>query len=129
MRPPLVLLAIADEDARTIYSLYLAHAGLSVLAVDEAGEALVLAAARSPDVVVAAVALRGADGFALTERLRADPATRAIPVVLVATWDSLVDRLRAQEVGASAFRCVPFPPGVLLDDVRRLAAPGMAPLE
>jgi DNA-binding response OmpR family regulator len=127
MSGPIVLLAFGDDDCRTIYTLYLEHAGFRVLAAADGEQALALARAYPPDLVVAEIPLPGVDGCELAGRLRTHEPTRSTPVVLVDAWDSLADRLRAERSGANRVRSLPLHPSALLDEVRRFTSPAEAP--
>ena len=67
------------------------------------------------------VVVPGLDGFATLERLRAEPATADVPVVLVTARGQGVDRLRGETLGAEAYLTKPFEPAELVDVVGRLA--------
>jgi response regulator RpfG family c-di-GMP phosphodiesterase len=92
--------------------------------VDEAADAVAaqecIAAAR-PDAIVLDVAMPGLDGVALCALLKAAPATREIPVVLL-TGSDLATEATAQEAGAEALLLKPFSPLELLAVVERVAA-------
>ena len=92
--------------------------------VDEAADAVAaqerIAAAR-PDAIVLDVAMPGLDGVALCALLKAAPATREIPVVLL-TGSDLATEATAREAGAEALLLKPFSPLELLAVVERVAA-------
>jgi response regulator RpfG family c-di-GMP phosphodiesterase len=92
--------------------------------VDEAADAVAaqerIAAAR-PDAIVLDVGMPGLDGVALCALLKAAPATREIPIVLL-TGSDLATEATAQEAGAEALLLKPFSPLELLAVVERVAA-------
>ncbi len=59
------------------------------------------------DLVLLDVMMPGLDGFEVTRRVRTDPATRDLPVILVTALESREDRLKAVEAGASDFIAKP----------------------
>jgi DNA-binding response OmpR family regulator len=77
-----------------------------------------------PDVVTLDVVMPRLDGFATLARLRADPATADIPVVLVTGRAQAADRSRGDELGADDYLTKPFEPAELVAVVGRLAARG-----
>ena len=91
--------------------------------IDEAGtaaEATAAIAARAPDVVVLDIGLPGEDGISLCRRLKADPATSWIGIVLLTGADQRAEH-PAREAGADVFLRKPFSPLELLNIVEHLA--------
>jgi two-component system, cell cycle response regulator DivK len=121
--PPLALLVEDDQDTRDIYSRFLADQGFDVIMVDSARAAFDAAVAHQPRVIIADVRLPGsADGITLTMKLRLDPRTRAIPIIIV-TGDALrPSQDRALAAGCSLFLAKPCSPEVLATHARTLVA-------
>ena len=91
--------------------------------VDEAGnaaEAMQRVAARRPDVIVLDIALPDVDGITLCRRLRAQPATADVPIVLL-TGSSDASDEEGRAAGANAFVRKPFSPLELLETIEKLA--------
>ena len=82
--------------------------------------ALSLAAAELPDVILLDVMMPGMDGFTVCRKLKEDPATRHIPVVLVTALDGRADRIQGLEAGASDFLTKPIDDVMLFARVRSL---------
>ena len=77
---------------------------------------------RSPfDVILLDVMMPGMDGFEVCRRLKADPATAHVPVVLVTALDHPADRVRGLEAGADDFLTKPVDELALIARVRSLA--------
>jgi anti-sigma regulatory factor (Ser/Thr protein kinase) len=72
-----------------------------------------MARQRAYDVVLLDVMLPDVDGFEICRRLRGDPATRALPVVMVTALDGPPDRRRGYRVGANAYVTKPYAPETL----------------
>ncbi|WP_231839540.1 ATP-binding protein [Blastococcus saxobsidens] len=98
-------------------------------------EALAAVAERAPDLVLTDVMMPRIDGFELLRRLRADPATRGIPVIMLTARAGQEASVEGLEVGADDYLAKPFRSAELLARVRvvlerstgRAAAPTAAP--
>ena len=108
--PDVALLVVDDnEDSRYALTLQLSRAGYADIATAESGEqALELLRARQFDLVLLDVMMPGLDGFEVCERLRADEATRDIPVIFLTALDGTFDKVRAFSVGAVDYVTKPF---------------------
>ena len=80
---PCLLLVDDDEDTREMYAWSLGARGFEVLGAGTAAQALSLADAHQPQVIVTDFTLPGEDGFALATRVRASSALADTPLVLV----------------------------------------------
>ena len=78
--------------------------------------------APQPDLILLDVMMPGIDGFEVLRRLRSDPATADIPVVLLTALDSDEDEERGLALGAADYLTKPVRPGVLLARLARLLA-------
>jgi CheY-like chemotaxis protein len=102
----------------------------TVVAVPDGEAALAAARQRLPDLALAGVMMPRLDGFGLLERLRADPATSAVPVILLsarageeARVEGLAREIKMAHSGAAAVeRARDFQPQLILCD---LGMPGM----
>ena len=93
-------------------------------------EALALAEAESPDLILLDVMMPEMDGYETCRRLRANPRTRHVPVVMVTALTDVSDRVRGLEAGADDFLSKPLNDIALFARVRslvRLAGDGEAP--
>jgi two-component system cell cycle response regulator len=91
-----------------------------VLSCHDGLTALKLASDEKPDIILLDVMMPGMDGFETCKRLKADPETRHIPVVLVTALDGREDRIRGLEAGADDFLTKPLDDLVLFARVRSL---------
>ena len=75
----------------------------------------------APDIVLLDPELPGQyDGFDVCQRLRSDPGTRTVPVVIISAMDDDESRARATAAGATAYYTKPFSPIALLKEIDRL---------
>jgi two-component system cell cycle response regulator len=91
-----------------------------VLTAYDGPTALAMAASEQPDIVLLDVMMPGMDGFSVCRRLKDDPATRHIPVVLVTALDGRADRVAGLEAGADDFLTKPIDDVMLFARVRSL---------
>ena len=91
-----------------------------VLTASDGPTALAIAAAEKPDIVLLDVMMPGMDGFQVCRRLKDDPETRHIPVVLVTALDGRADRISGLEAGADEFLTKPIDDVMLFARVRSL---------
>ena len=115
------ILVVDDVDA----NLRLLEARLSaeyyeVLTARDGATGLALAASHQPDIVLLDVMMPGLDGFAVCRKLKEDPETRHIPVVLVTALDGRADRVAGLECGADDFLTKPIDDVMLFARVRSL---------
>ncbi len=91
-----------------------------VLTAPDGPTALALAAAEKPDIILLDVMMPGMDGFTVCRRLKDDPETRHIPVVLLTALDGRADRVAGLEAGADDFLTKPMDDVMLFARVRSL---------
>lgn len=111
---------IVDDEPKiaAIARDYLEHAGFAVLTAGDGPSALATVHQRHPDLVVLDLGLPRIDGLDVTRRLRGDPATAALPIVMVTARDDEIDTLIGLEVGADDYLTKPFSPRELVARVR-----------
>jgi putative two-component system response regulator len=113
---------VIDDDAgvAAVFERLLARDGFKVITLSDSDAALVNVAFHKPDVVLLDVLMPGLDGFEICRRLRADAATRLIPVILVTALSDRHSRIRGLQAGADDFLSKPIDPEELLTRVRSL---------
>jgi CheY-like chemotaxis protein len=125
------VLVVDDSDAhRTLYATMLRSTAV-VTTVSRGEHALALAAADPPDVIVLDVMMPGMDGWETCERLKADPVTATIPIIMLTSVEGVDVPARAREAGAIAVLMKPCPAErlILTIDAARGGAADAAPPE
>jgi CheY-like chemotaxis protein len=116
----LVLIADDDADILLLVRAVLERSGHEVVAASDGAEALASVRARKPDLVVLDIAMPEVDGLEVLRRLRADPTTSELPVVLLSARAQEADVQRGFAIGASAYLKKPFSPRELSEHVAEL---------
>lgn len=112
------ILCVDDEpDILVFLKATLTNAGHQVITAADAGAALASVLAQPPQLVITDVMMPGESGYSLCRKIRANPKTQAVPI-LVATI--LEGELEATEAGATAFLSKPLDEGQLLRAVREM---------
>lgn len=117
---------IADDDPflRELLTHKLSAAGYVVVAARHGGEALDLCQYPLPDLVVLDAMMPVADGFEVLRRLKADPATRTVPVIMLTALRREEDVVGALQLGAADYLVKPFIPDELVARIGRLLPSG-----
>jgi two-component system phosphate regulon response regulator PhoB len=121
------ILIVDDEaDLASLVEFNLKQEGLETSVALTGAQALQLAAAKPPDVVLLDLMLPDISGKEVCRRLRADPKTRTVPIVMLTARGEESDRVEGFEVGADDYVTKPFSPRELvlrLKAILRRAAP------
>ena len=119
LRSMRLLCADDEEDIRIILELALGiDPGLQAELVDSGEAALARAAAVTFDAIILDGMMPGMDGYETCRRLKADPATAAIPVVFLTARTQRAEVDRALAAGAVACLMKPFDPMTLAQELR-----------
>lgn len=105
---PLIVAADDDEDILALVTLRLQRLGYRVAAARDGEEALAAVAAERPACVVLDAMMPRVDGYETIRRLRADAATRHLPVVLLSARARSADAAAGLDAGADAYLAKPF---------------------
>ena len=121
MSAPAKILVVDDTPANVkLLADLLAVKGFGVATAANGEEALVKLAAEKPDLVLLDVMMPGLSGYDVCRRIRAEPATALLPVVLVTSLDPQGERLKGIEAGADDFLSKPINQPELFARVRSL---------
>ena len=114
---PLVLLAEDFEDARELYRDYLEYSGFTVETVTNGRQAIDQAIALQPDVILMDASMPVLDGWQATRELKANPATKHIPVLALTAHAFDDARQEAKSAGCNGFVSKPCLPDDLVTKV------------
>src|SRR5213080_2009395 len=105
---PVLLIADDDEDVQRLLTLYVRPLDCEVLTARDGEEALAIAQARLPDLVLLDVMMPKRSGWEVCQALKAVQRTSHIAVVLVTGRGDVKDRLTGLQLGADDYLVKPF---------------------
>jgi two-component system, cell cycle response regulator len=108
-----------DVNVRLLEAKLLAEY-YDVITANNGESALAITKEQSPDLILLDVMMPGMDGYEVCERLKADPETAHIPVVMVTALNDMSDRVRGLEAGADDFLTKPVNDVALFARIRSL---------
>ncbi len=120
----LILIAERDQQVRKLQEYFLAEAGFEVTFADDGEAAFERARVTIPALVVTEILIPKLDGLSLCRRVREDPDTRDIPLLV---FTILAAEVRALEAGANAFLRKPLIDSVFVAAVQALTASQFTP--
>ncbi len=115
-----ILLVEDNEMNRDMLSRRLQRRGYEVLTAVDGERGLALTRSEAPALVLMDMSLPGIDGWEVTRRLKADPATRAIPVIALTAHAMAGDREQALAAGCDDFDIKPIELDRLLGKIEAL---------
>ena len=107
-RPDVILVVDDDEDIARFVEFNLRLHGFEVWHAGDGQEALEIIEQRRPDLAVVDLMMPRIDGLELTRRLRADPMTSALPVIMLTAKGMTVDKVNGLSAGADDYLVKPF---------------------
>jgi CheY-like chemotaxis protein len=114
-----ILVVERDPHIRELEQFFLEEAGYAVEFADDGLAALEQAKNLQPEILITEILVPGLDGLALCRRIKQDPATRHIAVLI---FSIMLAEGRAREAGADGFLRKPLAEKRLVDTVRELIA-------
>ena len=114
MTKPIVLVAEDDPDILLLITLTLEGDGYEVVVARNGLEAYERALERAPHLILLDLMMPGMDGREVTRRLRAEPSTRDVPILIVTAFAEESRARPALDAGADAYLKKPFSPRDLL---------------
>jgi two-component system phosphate regulon response regulator PhoB len=113
-----ILVVDDEEDILELLRFNLSREGCQVLCESSGEGALRLVRSEIPDLIVLDLMLPGIDGLEVTRRLKNDPNTKHIPIVMLTAKGEEADIVTGLELGADDYVTKPFSPRILVARVR-----------
>lgn len=105
---PRILLVDDEAAQREVIAYNLAAEGFDVVEAQDGEEAMLLVAEEAPDLIILDWMMPNVSGIEVCRRLRADPATRSIPIIMLSARMDVPDRVRGLETGADDYVGKPY---------------------
>lgn len=120
--PQKILIVDDDIDSLKLIGLMLQRHGYEILAASAGVQALGKAASDQPDLIILDIMMPDMDGYEVCRRLRADQATRAIPIIMFTAKTLVDDKVAGFEAGADDYLTKPTHPAELASRVKAILA-------
>lgn len=103
-----ILIVDDEKDIVELVAFNLEKEGHGVLKAHDGERALQIARAKAPDLIILDLMLPGIQGIEVCKRLRRDPATAMVPIIMLTAKGDEIDRVLGLEVGADDYVTKPF---------------------
>lgn len=117
-----ILVVDDDLDSLKLIGLMLQRNGYEVVAANAGGPALAKAASERPDLIILDVMMPDMSGYEVCRRLRKNPETRGIPVIMFTAKTLIDDKVAGFEAGADDYLTKPTHPAELATRVKQVLA-------
>lgn len=121
-----VLVVDDEKDLVELIRYHLEKEGLKCLEARDGETALQLARERIPDLIVLDLMLPGVDGLEVCRKLRKDPKTAGVAIIMLTAKAEEVDRIVGLEMGADDYMVKPFSPRELVARVKAVLRRGQS---
>ncbi|HTI97753.1 MAG TPA: response regulator transcription factor [Dongiaceae bacterium] len=119
------ILVVDDEpDAVELIEFNLRQAGYDVVTATDGAEALKKTRTTQPSLIILDIMLPEIDGFEVCKLLRRDPATAAVPILMLTAKAAEIDRVLGLELGGDDYVTKPFSPRELVLRVKKILERG-----
>src|SRR6266498_4555889 len=118
-----ILMVEDTEDNRQILRDLFAGTDYVLIEATDGAAGLSMAQRHKPDLILMDIQLPVLDGYEATRRIKADPALRAIPIIVITSYALSGDDEKARAAGCDAYFSKPFSPRQLLAKVREYLSP------
>ena len=114
-----ILVVEDQEDNRQILRDLLGSVGYQILEAEDGARGVAAAEAERPDLILMDIQLPLIDGYEATRRIKANPALRAIPIIVVTSYALGGDEEKARAAGCDAYVAKPYSARKLLETINR----------
>jgi len=114
-----ILVVEDQEDNRQILRDLFTSAGFQLLEAADGAQAVATAEAQRPDLILMDIQMPVMDGYEATRRIKANPALRGIPVIVVTSYALSGDEEKARAAGCDDYVTKPYSPRQLLAKVNQ----------
>jgi len=121
---PTILIVEDNEPSRDVLARRLVRRGYGVVAAVDGQDALAKARSARPDLILMDLGLPVMDGWEATRRLKGDPATQHMPIIVLSAHAMTTDRELALAAGGDEFDTKPLRFPQLLEKIELLLARG-----
>ena len=116
-----ILIVDDKAEVRELVEVTLRVGDYRILQADNGDQAVEIAQAERPDLMLLDVMMPGGmDGFEVCERLKSDPATQGITIIMLTAKGQQVDKERGSQVKADGYYTKPFSPLALMQKVEEV---------
>ncbi len=115
-----ILIAEDERDIRELIAFTLQFAGHEVILTSNGEEALQAVRTQKPQLVLLDVRMPKLTGYEVCKEIKADPRTRAIPVVFLSAKGQETEIRNGLEAGAEQYLLKPFSPDQLIEQVNKI---------
>lgn len=119
MKKKKILIVEDEESLLKLESILLSSKGYEVKGVADGQAALDAVETMRPDLILLDVMLPEIDGFEVCRRIKADDATKQIPVIMLTAKKSREDMARGEQVGADWYITKPFKSAMVIETIQR----------
>jgi len=119
---PHILIVDDEPFMHRLIGASLQKGGFTLTFSRSGDEALAMATAQPPDLIIMDLMMQGKDGLATTREFKATPHLRPIPVIMLTSTGHKLTEEEAVQSGVECFLTKPFSPSRLLAEARRILA-------
>ena len=113
-----ILVVEDQEDNRRILRDLLTSVGFELFEAEDGAQGIAAAQAHRPDLILMDIQMPVLDGYEATRRIKANPALRAIPIIVVTSYALSGDESKARAAGCNGYVSKPYSTRQLLAKIR-----------